>query len=99
MGTRLLAIGLALCLLGGCAVLEEIGEFVGAGVASGEQDGEGCGKGSQSSCSKQPIVGWSNITSISSDDMKADIVSCHVGNATKFTTRELCIARGGTPAS
>lgn len=39
---------------------------------------------------------WASAKSLGSEESKADIVNCDVGNSTQFTNREDCLARGGT---
>ncbi len=98
MRTRLLVIVFATFLLNGCSILEAINNEIGYGDVASEEGSENCEKGSTSeACSKTSVNGWANITSLSSKDIKADIVSCNVGDTIQFTTRKLCLARGGTP--
>ena len=97
---KLLTIVGVLCLLSGCSILEEIDKLGGGEVAAEEQGDDGCEEGSQSeACPNKPGNWWANARSLSSDEMKTDIVSCRVGNATQFTSRDSCLARGGAPAS
>ncbi len=100
MVLRLLAIVLALCLLNGCVILEEIDKIGGGEVVAEEQSDETCEQGSQSgACAKEPVNWWANAKSLSSEGMKTDVVSCRLGDATQFMSRESCLARGGMPAS
>ena len=94
----LAVLAFAVCLLSGCSVLEEIKSLGGDEVAAEGGSDEGCEKDSQNEACPKTANGWSNVTSLSSDQMKADIVSCRLGDATQFMIRDRCIARGGTPA-
>lgn len=98
---RLLTILLALCLWNGCAFLDEI-DKIGGGEdeVADDQSGESCAQGSQSeACTNTPVNWWANAKTLSSDEMKTDIVSCRVGDATQFMSRKSCFARGGMPGS
>ena len=88
MGTRLLVIVFATFLLNGCSALENINEELAGGqVAATEEENENCGENVHSEgCTKKSVNGWANIRSLSSNNMKADVVSCSVGNAVQFTT-------------
>ena len=98
---RLLTIILALCLWNGCAVLDEI-DKIGGGEAeiADDQSDASCAQDSQSeACGNKPVNWWANAKTLSSDEMKTDIVNCRVGGATQFMNRQSCFARGGVPAS
>jgi len=98
---RLLTIILALGLWNGCAIVEEIDKIGGGGEEiADDQSDESCAQDLQSeACTNKPVNWWANAKTLSSDEMKTDIVNCRVGGATQFMSRQNCFARGGTPAS
>lgn len=40
---------------------------------------------------------WTNVRSLDSGELDPAIVSCRIGGATTFTSRDECWARGGKP--
>jgi len=99
---KLLALVLALCLLGGCSILEVIDGIGGGDVAAEDQEDDSCEHGASGEACGSGSGGlgnwWANAKTLSSDEMETDIVRCRIGDASRFTNRQSCLARGGTPA-
>ena len=97
----MLAIVLGSGLPLGCSILDEFNN-IGADAAASkgsEADSEECDGETEGTECRKPANWWAKAQTVTSSEMKSDIVSCRLGGTTQFTSRSACRARGGRPAS